>query len=166
MTDANILELQYRAEITEALAAKYCRGIDTLDWSLFASIFDEEFDIDFSHALLAHVPGPKRMKRSEWIDFCGIMNGFDASQHYMTNHRFEFKGHRATVRVYLQAEHHLGTDSNTLGGEYTFDMQRTAGDWRIYKYSLKPMWTRGSQIVFEIAAERIRTGRDCRKSIG
>lgn len=153
-------ELLDRQRIADVLN-RYATGVDTCDWVLFRSIFEDEVELDFS-ALHGAQP-PQVVAADEWVKFCRTVTpGFDATQHALTNMSVTFDGDTAVVRVYVHAVHYLVNDSgdntSSIGGYYTHHLRRHQLDWRISKCKLTPTWQSGHPKLFEMAAERVARG--------
>ncbi len=138
------------------LRYRYALGIDTRDWPLHRSVFTDEITVDFSS--YSGRP-PARMSADQWVQgLQPLFTGLAASQHTMTNPRATVDGDRATLQMYMQAEHVLDLDDPdswfTLGGYYTDGMTRTPAGWRIEAVTLTVLWRRGRPEIMEHAMRR------------
>lgn len=138
------------------LKYRYAAGIDTRDWALYRSIFSDTVDIDFSS--YSGRP-PATMTADEWVaGVQPLFTGLAATQHSMTNPRLEVEGDRATLRMYMQAEHILdhGDPSAwfTIGGFYTDRAVRKNGGWTLTAVKLTVFWRRGRFDIMEQAVAR------------
>lgn len=141
-----ICELKYR----------YAAGIDTRDWALYRSIFADEVTIDFSSY---NGRAAATMAAEDWVaGVQPLFSGLAATQHSMTNPRVAVAGDRATLVMYMQAEHFLdGSDPTawyTLGGYYTDEAVRTGAGWRISAVTLTVLWRRGRPEIMQEAVAR------------
>lgn len=138
------------------LKYRYATGIDTRDWDLYRSIFADTVDIDFS----SYSGRPaSSMAADDWVaGVQPLFSGLDATQHSMSNPRVEVDGERATLDMYMQAEHfldHGDPDSwFTIGGFYRDRAVRTAEGWRLAAVTLTVFWRRGDYAVMERAVAR------------
>jgi len=136
----------------------YATGVDTRDWTLYRSIFCDRVAIDFS----SYNQRPASVMSAEaWVDGVKpLFHGLAATQHSMTNPRVVVDGNRATLTMYMQAEHILDhedpTSWFTIGGYYTDEVRRTGGRWRIAGVTLTVYWRRGRPDIMPVAAERGR----------
>ena len=148
-------ELKDKADI-QALILNYAWGIDSRNWALFRSIFDDEIEMDFSS--FNGTPAA-RMRADDWVAACqALLPGFDATQHVLTNFMIELEDDTATAIVYMKAEHfiadQLGNSSHTLGGHYTHRLKRTGDGWKIHATTLNVTWSRGNRQVYDMARQR------------
>lgn len=124
---------------------RYATGIDTRDWALYRSIFDDEVEIDMSS--FNRIPG-RRLAADTWVEqVTELMCGLDATQHVMTNPIVEVDGDEAVCTMYVQAEHMLGEQWYTLGGYYTDRLRRHGRGWLITAVRLTVQWRRGTPAV-------------------
>lgn len=138
------------------LKYRYAAGIDTRDWDLYRSIFTDTVDIDFSSY---NGRPPATMEADEWVaGVQPLFTGLAATQHSMTNPRVDIEGDRATLRMYMQAEHVLDHDDPgawfTIGGFYTDRAVRTRAGWRLTAVKLTVFWRRGRFDIMEQAVAR------------
>ncbi|MFT7219097.1 MAG: hypothetical protein ACI8Z1_000711 [Candidatus Azotimanducaceae bacterium] len=133
----------------------YALGIDTRDFALLRSIFTDEVTMDFED-----YSGQPRsvMKADDWVAGCKVLfTGLDATQHVMSNPRVEVDGDRATLKMYMKAEHFLMSDQGNvdfaLGGYYTDQLVRRGGEWLISAVTLKLFWNRGNRQIMTQAAD-------------
>lgn len=142
------------------LKYRYAAGIDTRDWDLYRSIFTDTVDIDFSSY---HGRPAATMPADEWVaGVQPLFTGLVATQHSMTNPRVEVEGDRATMRMYMQAEHVLDSDDPsawfTIGGYYTDQLERTGAGWKLSAVTLTVFWRRGRPDIMEQAVARSHGG--------
>ena len=159
MTDQTVQTLLDRAEISDVFH-RYALGVDTRDWKLFRSCFTDDVEADFTSIW----PGLVVKGADEWVARAeALIEGFDATQHIITNHTHDIRGDQAHCTSYLHAQHvcknHLGDDENVIAGYYTYDMVRTDEGWKIKKYSLTVTWATGNGGVWKIAGERAETAK-------
>lgn len=176
MSLAVTLAADDQREITE-LSYRYAAGIDHRDWMLYRSIFADVCTIDFSS--WSGRPAAD-MAADDWVDAVRSVNGnFDATQHIMTNHRFEpltrtagtGTGPAGDIVVgtnELQAQHWFRGSSMAsfgrpeldawclLGGHYTNTYVRTADGWKISECGLTVRWRTGDESIFTFARHRTR----------
>jgi SnoaL-like domain len=126
-TRISLAEAAARMEIL-ALFARYCRAVDTNDYSLFTDVFTEEIEADYTSVgvydndreLVFH----RRDDLVTWFNktMAGIGEGLT---HFMTNHLIEMDGDQATVTVY---NHVLNV---AMGGVYHCRAVSTPEGWRL-----------------------------------
>lgn len=144
-----------RAAISDVVN-RYATGIDRRDWVLYRSCFADEAVFDF----VSWSGGePRHLRADDWVlGVQGGLSGFDATQHISSNHVHQIDGDSATCVSYMNALHYIVEDGNrqmqAIGGYYTNDFKRIAGEWRIVACKLTVTWEMGDRALFEIARER------------
>lgn len=147
------------------LSLSYAAGIDHRDWPLYRSIFTDVCLVDFSSWSGRDAAD---MNADDWVDAVRSVNGnFDATQHIMTNHRFEVLDDNTVVGTNeVQAQHWFSATSMAgfdrpaepawclLGGHYTNRYVRLDGRWRIAACGLTVRWRMGDESIFAFARRR------------
>lgn len=125
-----------RLEIAELLA-RYARGLDTKDWSLWRSVFDESAYIDYRSA--GGIDG-HRDDIGTWLEKTFAM--FPMSQHAITNIECDIDGDTARVRAMFHNPMQFpGLDGPSFcGGFYRHQMIRTADGWRSIELIEESSW--------------------------
>ncbi len=136
----------------------YATGVDNRDWGLYRSIFCDRIRIDFSSY---NARPAAEMAADDWVaGLRPLFHGLAATQHSMTNPRLTGDESRATLTMYMQAEHFLDHDDPdawfTIGGYYTDDVRRVDGAWRIAGTTLTVLWRRGDPDIMITAAAKGR----------
>lgn len=152
-------------QVLVELSHAYAAGIDHRDWALYRRIFADECEIDFSSWSGRE---PASMRADDWVDAVRRVNGyFDATQHLMSNHRFEAVDADTVIGTNeVQAQHWFCADSMALfgraaepawcllGGHYTNRYVRGAAGWRIAACRLTVRWRTGDETIFAFARRR------------
>jgi hypothetical protein len=134
-----------RALIQE-VRAKYGRALDQRDWELFASLFDEQVDTDFSAFGIPHDRVPK-------ATVVNIMrHAFHRpemkSHQIYSNFEITIEGEIATMRSSLVGRHVLpgfpGGDTFTMHARYHDCLRRTQQGWIITQTRLEVLFTEGN----------------------
>ena len=154
MADSILEALIDQQQLHDILVRRWCIGIDTVNWKLYRSAFADEVEITMPDPSSAGTSFSKRWSTEHWVEFVRQIEGFDASQHYLSNFIYDIDGDTAVVKTYLVAEHHLGGDYFTLGGQSTHAFERMSDGWKVVKVTLLPWWTKGNQLLMAEAAER------------
>ena len=128
-----------------AVATRYCRALDTQDWSLLTTVFLPGATADLATtSLLVGVDAITNRIRT-------ALENLDDCQHLVGNHEVTIDGDSATHRCYLQAQHvrraAVGGPNYLVGGRYEDRMVRTPDGWRIAHRTLTVMWTDGNVTV-------------------
>jgi hypothetical protein len=148
-----------RDHLYDLIVGRWCLGIDTLDWKLYRSAFADAVHVEFPDPLSPVIVKSKHWRTDDWIDIVRRVEGFDSTQHFLSNFRFQVDGDAAEVSSYLLAEHHLDGDHFTLGGQSSHSLKRGADGWQVVKVALRPWWTKGDQALLARAVERYASGR-------
>ena len=125
-----------------AVATRYCRALDTKDWSLLDSVFlvDATGQLGSPTLLSGRDALVARIAKA--------LDGLDDSPHLVGNHEVTVTGETATHRCYLQAQHIRadadGGPNYMVAGRYEDRLQRTDDGWRIAHRTLTVMWTDGN----------------------
>ena len=155
--------LQLQQTLIE-LYNRYAEGIDSKDWAMVRSCFDDRIALDYGPLSEAGADADGLWAADDWmLALQGVINGFDITRHAITNHRFDFSGDNCNCRAYLSADHVIFPDGGmpgpedvwTVVGEYSNDFVRdAAGEWRIGRSRLSMQWNSGNPGLFEVARER------------
>ena len=128
-----------------ALAARYCRALDTKDWPLLSEVFVPDATAELGTAsLLEGLDAITARIRS-------ALGYLDDSQHLVGNHEVSVDGDTGTHRCYLQAQHIRkvadGSPNYMIAGRYEDRVRRTPDGWRSVHRTLTVMWTEGNLTV-------------------
>ena len=143
-SDATVQMLLDEREIV-TVALRYCRALDTREWSLLGEVFAED-------ATARLGTSSTQSGRNEIVARVSAALGhLDDSQHLVGNHEVAVDGDTATHRCYLQAQHirHAATGGPNyiVAGRYEDRLARTGDGWRITHRDLIVMWTDGNLAV-------------------
>ena len=127
------------------VAFRYCRALDTKDWSLLDEVFlpDSTAELGTPTTLVGIDAIRGRIRKA--------LEHLDDSQHLVGNHEIDVTGDTATHRCYLQAQHiraeAVGGPNYIVAGRYEDRLVRTSDGWRIAHRTLTVMWTEGNVTV-------------------
>ena len=149
------VSVEDRMNIAETMA-RFAAGIDTRDWVLYRSVFTEHIEVDY-RSWRVESYGP--MSADAWVARgTRLFPGLDASQHTLSNLRFEIDDDVATCHAYVRADHYLVNDFGdsmfTIGGIYSDQLVRSDGGWLISGKKLQVLWSQGNRHIMTLAAER------------
>ena len=142
--DATLQALLDERDIV-ALAARYCRALDTKDWPLLSDVFLPD--------ATAELGVPNRLEGIDAIRhrIRTALEFLDDSQHLVGNHEVTVDGDTGTHRCYLQAQHVRevpdGSPNYMIAGRYEDRVRRTPEGWRIAHRTLTVMWSEGNLAV-------------------
>ena len=136
---AKIAYLLDRLEIQDLLT-RYCKAIDTKDWSLLDTCFVPDAHVDYtsSGGVKGSYPEVRR-----WL--ADVLPHFPMSQHAVSNFEIVIDGDRASSRVYFynpmaRPKPEGGVSMFFIGGYYVDDLVRTADGWRITQRIEQQAW--------------------------
>ncbi len=122
------------------LLVRYCRAIDTLDWTLLDRVFTPDATIDYTSS--GGIAGAYPAVRA-WLQ--QVLPGFPMRQHLIANEEVSIDGDRATSRAYLfnpmaRADADGGSKLFFVGGAYVDELVRTPQGWRIRRRVEQQSW--------------------------
>jgi hypothetical protein len=134
----------------------YASAVDTCDWVLFRSLFNDTVELDFS-AVNGQPAGLERVEM--WMGYlAALRNEVIATQHLVTNARVFLDGDRATCEANVRGEHVLSSGSSrsiyTIGARYKDVFVRTAHGWRFQRIAVDLIWDDGDGEAMASARER------------
>lgn len=153
-----------RLDVAETVY-RYALGIDTRDFGLYRSIFDDEVAIDFSS--YSGTPAAT-MPADQWVaGLEPLFTGLAATQHSMTNPLAVVDGDTATCRMYMQA-HHVFDPTDpvswfTIGGYYDDTLVRDGrgpAGWLLTGVRLTVLWRMGDPAIMLAARAGATEGAD------
>jgi hypothetical protein len=127
---------------------------DQREWDLLPEIFADQVRLDYT-SLNGGEPADLTPDQivAAWS---GVLGGFEATQHLITNHLVTLSGETAVCTAAFQATHRLANPFGgplwTLGGTYRFDLRRTDGIWRITGVVMTATWADGNKDLLALAA--------------
>ena len=157
MTDL-LKELLDKRALDE-LIFRTMHALDACDWSAYGASFVPDAVFDFRE----HGAAPPEARQViEGIDKVialqkSVIEGFDTTQHHVTNMIHAIDGDTAVTDCYLYAEHFLNTErgdrSVSLGARYQVGSRRHAGAWKVHRWRFHSPWMRGNPMLYQLAVE-------------
>ncbi len=152
-------DVRDRMAISDVLIRFTC-AIDSRDWMAYRSCFADCIEIDYRSLIGGDVLSESG---DAWTERARqSFAGFEATQHFISNHACELNGDRATCSTYVCAEHFVAAGSAqefwTMGGVYRTEFERAVTGWRIDALKLDVRWSRGNPGIFELAAKSAHGG--------
>lgn len=143
---------------------QYAQGIDTKDWLMVRDCFADEVLIDYGDLSAATGDAAVPRQADNWVKHLqSVINGFDITQHMITNHRFCISETQVSCRAYLSSDHVIFSnreapaiardDVITVVGEYNNHYIEIGGNWKICKSELVVHWSHGNAELFPAAAQ-------------
>jgi hypothetical protein len=159
-----MLDVQTRFALIENYN-NYAEGLDSKNWPLVRSCFAEQVCIDYGNIDITGVAAGTARVSDDWVKHLqSVINGFDITQHMITNHRFGMDGDTPFCRAYMSADHVIFDDpTNTeltpaeqcrVVGQYTNYYVLEGGAWRIFRSQLEPRFSSGNAGLFPVAIAR------------
>jgi len=153
-------DLLDKRELDE-LISRTMHAMDTHDWPTYRAGLVEEAEFDFTDHGVATDDAAQVMKGADnFVSIlASVIEGFDATQHSVTNILHTLKGDTAFTACYVVAEHFLNNDRGDrnvgCGGRYLIDTRRTPEGWRIVKLKFSTYWFRGNTNLYQLAGEAV-----------
>ena len=145
--EERIALLEDRTAISDVVI-RYCMAVDTRDWELFSTCFDEAVTTEYD----AYGDSVQQQSREEMVAYvASVLDGFTKTQHLSSNHviRFGPDGHDAVCRSQMHAQHFLDGETSdqhyVLRAIYDNHMVRTAAGWRISGIHSHHRWVDGNE---------------------
>jgi hypothetical protein len=82
------------------------------------------------------------------------LQGFDATQHLITNVAVDGSGDEAMARSHVRAAHRIDDRFWILGGAYTHRLVRTADGWRVNFMGIQHLYDEGDRTLLQEACRR------------
>jgi hypothetical protein len=129
---------------------------DHREWDRLKTIFADKVVLDYTSL---NGGEPATLTPEQIVGaWSGVLGGFDATQHLVTNHLVTVDGDTAVCTASFQATHRLanpfGSPLWTLGGAYRFDLLRAGDSWKISGVVMTAAWADGNKELMALAAGR------------
>ena len=153
MAELSVTDWIEREKIVE-LICRFGVAIDQRNWNKFRALFANSVEFDYSSiGDVSSVLNPDEIVENAR----GIFEGFEATQHVITNHQIEVEGDTANCLAYIRAMHILPNDKGEpwfeIGGYYSGKLVRVESDWKIKCWRFSVYWSRGNDRLFELGRE-------------
>ena len=139
-TMASELSINDKFKIIDVMN-NYAKGIDTKDYDLFRSIFDNSVEVNIIYDSSFRSGEPVSFEGAdEWVQYVrNVVNEYRSTQHMLGNPLIKYEDGVAKARTDLQATHYYKDKDNektTLWGYYDTHMVNNDGSWKIIKHTL------------------------------
>lgn len=144
----------------DEMVYKCMHAMDTHDWPLYRANIVDDASFDFTdHGVATDDAGDVMRGADNYLAILSsVIEGFDSTQHSITNMYHEIDGDRASTRCYVLAEHFLNNDRGdrnvACGARYHIEAVRTGEGWKIQHLKFLTFWFRGNTSLYEIAGNR------------
>lgn len=153
-----------RTAIVEVVSA-VASCADRHEWPALRACFHDTVTVDY--AALSGEPAATVPADDLIAQWRGLLPGFRATHHQVTNHEVQVEGDAASCRAHVRASHSLPDgETNRLWvvvGWYDDRLVRAAGRWRVAAITLSVSWTEGDADLPRLAAERVAAERETRE---
>ncbi|MER8502428.1 nuclear transport factor 2 family protein [Mesorhizobium sp. M0904] len=147
------LMVEDRMAIAEAVAGIGLYA-DLRDWNRVKSYFAARVTTDYTSLFGgAAATSGRDALIAQWQ---GLLPGFDATQHLITNIIVEGAGNDAVARSHVRATHWIGGRFWTVGGRYLHRLVRGPEGWRVKAISIRRLYEEGDRAVLAAAADRVK----------
>jgi SnoaL-like domain len=156
---------ELRNAITDTYS-QYGEGIDCKKWPQVRACFADQIRVHYD-GMDEQVggPGEQAIAADDWVAILrGTIDGFDTTQHMITNHRFKVEEGDVVCSAYLYADHTIFSDPQiaiadpqtmvTVVGEYVNRFRDCGGQWKIVASRLALWHMTGNVALFESAKAR------------
>lgn len=125
----------------EGILVDYATALDSKQYHLLGDVFTADAQVEYTG--IGHCDGLAEVQAL----VSGVLDQCAETQHILSNYRIDIDGDTARARCYLQALHVGKGDFSgktlTVWGEYSDELQRIAGSWRIHKRQLRTLHSEG-----------------------
>jgi len=154
------LELRDRKQIEDVLV-RFAKSIDSRDWATYRAQFSSPLEVDYRSLIGGDVLS---LSAAEWADQASrSFEGFERTQHFVSNLLSCADGDTGTCEAYVCAEHFARAEQTleswTMGGAYRARLSRNGSTWSIDVLCLEVLWSRGDEKIFELAARNAQRDR-------
>ncbi|TIO11099.1 nuclear transport factor 2 family protein [Mesorhizobium sp.] len=151
------LTVEDRIAIAEAVAGIGLYA-DLREWNRVRSYFAARVTTDYTSLFGGEVAtGDRDALIAQWQ---GLLPGFDATQHLITNIVVEGAGNEAIARSHVRATHWIDTRFWTVGASYLHRLVRTPEGWRVSAIAIHRLYEEGDRAVLAAAADRVSAGKE------
>ncbi|WP_422374433.1 nuclear transport factor 2 family protein [Roseibium sp.] len=145
-----------QTEITATLT-DIAAGADRHDWQRVREAFADTVTTDYTSLWGGDpVTQPADELVAGWSAF---LPGFDSTHHMVTNHTVMSEtGTSATAEADFTATHRIGDGLWTLGGRYSYELERSDDRWKVTSMTMTALWETGDRGLVAKAGERAAGG--------
>jgi len=157
-TDDRTLQAVFdRQNVTETII-RVANYADDRAWESLRACFAGEVHVDYT-SLTGGTPTciAADVLITNWR---GLLPGFDATHHALTNPLVTLAGNEASAEAYVTADHYLagaeGGDRWTVQGRYRYELARKDAGWVVTSLTLTLTHQHGNLNLPSLAAQRVQ----------
>ena len=142
------------AEISRTIT-DIAAGADRHDWNRVRGAFAEQVTVDYT-SLWGGEPATQASVDlvNGWAAF---LPGFDSTHHMVTNHTISsMTNGAATAEADFTATHRIDDKLWTLGGRYTYELEKSGERWVVTSLTMTALWETGDRGLVGIAGNRAK----------
>lgn len=125
---------------------------DVRDWQRVSSLMADEVTTDYTDVFGGQIATTSREDLVE--QWRTTFQGFDATQHQITNVSVTGGGNEASTLSHVRAIHWVDQRSWTIGGVYTHRLARGPNGWQVAFMAIQRLYEEGDRGVFDAASRR------------
>lgn len=141
-----------QAEISRSIT-DIAAGADRGDWTRVRAAMALEITTDYTSLWGGE---PITQPADELVGvWSGFLPFFDNTHHMVANHTMtSLEGDTATAEADFTATHRIDNKLWTLGGRYTYKLERTDDRWLVSSMTMTALWETGDRGLVAVAGER------------
>lgn len=125
---------------------------DLRDWDRVLTLLGDHVTSDYVSVFGGNVETTTRTELVE--QWRSTLEGFDATQHQITNVTVNGSASTATTLSHVRATHRIGDQLWILGGVYTHQLVRGNAGWQVTSMRLQHLYEEGDRRLLEDASAR------------
>jgi hypothetical protein len=145
----------------DEMVYKCMHAMDTHEWPLYRAQLTDDAEFDFTDHGVATEEAADVMRGADnyLAVLRSVIEGFDATQHCISNMFHDVTGDSAKTQCYVLAEHFLNNSRGgrriTCGARYHIDAVRMVEGWRIKRLKFLTFWFDGNTSLYQLAAQAV-----------
>jgi hypothetical protein len=125
---------------------------DLREWDRVLALLGDHVTTDYVSVFGGEVETTTRTDLVE--QWRNTLQGFDATQHQITNVAVQGSADSATTRSHIRATHRIGDRLWILGGVYTHQLVRSPAGWQVTSMSIHQLYEEGNRALLQEAVQR------------
>jgi hypothetical protein len=155
------LQLLTDKRALDEMVYRCMHAMDTHQWQLYREQITDDAEFDFTDhgAATDDANEPMRGADNFLTILASVIEGFDSTQHCVSNMFHEVSGDVAKTHCYVYAEHFLNNEHGgrriACGGQYHIDAVRVDQRWKLSRLKWKTFWFEGNTSLYQLAGKRV-----------